>query len=97
MTAKVAIAFEPDSVLLHLSDILPMKQLPATLKKSRKYQQILASIQEVGIIEPPVVSRQKGRKGKFLLLDGHSRIEVLKELEVGEVGALEIRGHHRAF
>lgn len=88
MTAKVAIAFEPDSVLLHLSDILPVKQLPATLKKSRKYQQILASIQEVGIIEPPVVARQKGRKGKFLLLDGHSRIEVLKGLDVSEVTCL---------
>ena len=88
MTAKVAMAFEPDSVLIRLPDILPMKQLSATTKKSRKYQQILASIQEVGIIEPPVVARQEGRQGKFLLLDGHLRIEVLKELEVDEVTCL---------
>lgn len=88
MTAKVAMAFEPDSVLIRLPDILPMKQLSATIKKSRKYQQILASIQEVGIIEPPVVARQEGRQGKFLLLDGHLRIEVLKELEVDEVTCL---------
>ncbi|MEE8285129.1 MAG: plasmid partitioning protein RepB C-terminal domain-containing protein, partial [Gammaproteobacteria bacterium] len=81
-------AFEPDSVLIRLPDILPMKQLSATTKKSRKYQQILASIQEVGIIEPPVVARQEGRQGKFLLLDGHLRIEVLKELEVDEVTCL---------
>lgn len=88
MTAKVAMAFEPDSVLIRLADILPVKQLSATIKKSRKYQQILASIQEVGIIEPPLVARQEGRQGKFLLLDGHLRIEVLKELEVDEVTCL---------
>ena len=88
MTAKVAMAFEPDSVLIRLPDILPVKQLSERTKKSRKYQQILASIQEVGIIEPPVVARQEGRQGKFLLLDGHLRIEVLKELEVDEVTCL---------
>lgn len=88
MTAKVAMAFEPDSVLIRLADILPGKQLSATIKKSRKYQQISASIQEVGIIEPPLVARQEGRQGKFLLLDGHLRIEVLKELEVDEVTCL---------
>jgi hypothetical protein len=88
MTAKVAMAFEPDSVLIRLLDLLPVKQLSVTIKKSRKYQQILASIQEVGIIEPPVVARQEGRQGKFLLLDGHLRIEVLKELEVDDVTCL---------
>jgi hypothetical protein len=88
MTAKVTIAFESESVFIPLSNILPVKQLAATIKKSRKYQQIAASIREVGIIEPPVVARPKGRKGKFLLLDGHLRIEVLKELEVVEVTCL---------
>lgn len=88
MTAKVTIAFESESVFIPLPNILPIKQLAASIKKSRKYQQIAASIREVGIIEPPVVARQKGQKGKFLLLDGHLRIEVLKELEVGEVTCL---------
>lgn len=88
MTAKVTIAFESESILISLPNILPVKQLAASIKKSRKYQQISASIQEVGIIEPPVVARQNGQKGKFLLLDGHLRIEVLKELEVGEVTCL---------
>jgi hypothetical protein len=88
MTARVPTAFEYDSVLIQLSDILPAKQLPTRIKKSRKYQQISASIQEIGIIEPPVVVRQKGEKSKFLLLDGHLRIEVLKELEINEVNCL---------
>ena len=88
MSNKVTMAFEPEGILLQLSDILPVKQLVKTIKKSKKYQQIAASIREIGIIEPPIVTRQKGRFKKFLLLDGHLRIEVLKDFEVDEVACL---------
>ena len=73
-------AFELESVFVEFSNILPVKQLQKRVKKTKKYLQISASIREVGIIEPPVVFRERGKKGKFLLLDGHLRIEVLKEL-----------------
>jgi len=63
-----------------------VKKLPKQIKKTRKYQQIAASIQEIGVIEPPVVAR--GRNGTFLMLDGHLRIEVLKELGVAGVACL---------
>ncbi len=72
-------AFESESVFVKLSNILPVKQLQKRVKKTKKYLQISASIREVGIIEPPVVIRERGKKGKFLLLDGHLRIEVLKD------------------
>jgi hypothetical protein len=75
----VGIAFQAESVFLEFSDILPVKQLPKRVKKTKKYLQISASIREVGIIEPPVVVRDRDKQGKFLLLDGHLRIEVLKE------------------
>jgi hypothetical protein len=75
-------AFETESVFVELADILPVKQLQKRVKKSKKYLQISASIREVGIIEPPVVVRERDKKGKFLLLDGHLRIEILKELGV---------------
>jgi hypothetical protein len=75
----VSIAFEAESVFLGFSDILPVKQLQKRVKKTKKYLQISASIREVGIIEPPVVVRDRDKQGKFLLLDGHLRIEVLKE------------------
>jgi hypothetical protein len=86
--SKVTIAFEPNSIVIPLPDILYLKQIPATIKETRKYQQIAASIHEVGIIEPPVVTRQGGKKGKFLLLDGHLRIEILKKNNVDEVNCL---------
>lgn len=40
-------------------------------------------IREVGLIEPPVVARAAGQDGSFILLDGHVRLHVLKEM--GEV------------
>jgi hypothetical protein len=72
-------AFEPESVFVNLSNILPVKQLQKRVKKTKKYLQISASVREIGIIEPPVVVRDRDKKGRFLLLDGHLRIEVLKE------------------
>ena len=47
---------------------------------SQKYGQIAASIREVGLIEPPVVARAAGQDGSFILLDGHVRLHVLKEM-----------------
>ncbi|MCH7776847.1 MAG: ParB N-terminal domain-containing protein [Gemmatimonadetes bacterium] len=86
MRKRVSMAFEPESVFVDLANILPVKQFPKHIKKTRKYRQIAASIQEIGIIELPVVARE--RNGKFLMLDGHLRIEVLKELGVGGVACL---------
>jgi hypothetical protein len=81
-------AFEADCVFVKMGDILPVKQLPKHVKKTKKFLQISASIREVGIIEPPVVVRERSKKGKFLLLDGHLRIEVLKELDADGVVCL---------
>ena len=88
MTAKVTMAFERESVFVAVSDILPVKRLSNLTKKSRKYRQIAASIQEIGIIEPPVVARRDAENGKFLLLDGHLRIEILKEIGTDGVRCL---------
>jgi hypothetical protein len=57
-----------------------VKQLHKRVKKTKKYLQISASIHEVGIVEPPIVIPEPHKKGKYLLLDGHLRIEILKEL-----------------
>ena len=88
MGSGVRMAFEAASIVVELADVLPVKQLPKGVRKSRKYQQITASIQEVGIIEPPIVVREHRKKGKFLLLDGHLRIEVLKDLGIERVTCL---------
>ena len=80
MTQKVQIGFENDCVTISVADILPVRVLGKSIRSSRKYTQITASIQEVGLVEPPVVARNGDADGSWLLLDGHVRIEVLKDL-----------------
>ena len=88
MPKRVSMGFEPESVFVDLANILPVKLFPERIKRTRKYRQIAASIQEIGIIEPPVVARESNGNGGFLMLDGHLRIEILKELGVGGVECL---------
>ncbi len=84
----VKVAFEEDFVVLPISAILPVHTLRKTVKASQKYRQITASVREVGLVEPPVVARDKSQSGAFLLLDGHLRIEILKDLGITQVECL---------
>jgi ParB-like chromosome segregation protein Spo0J len=80
MPKQVRIGFDPRGVSIPVTAILPTKQLRPMHKASQKYQQILASVREVGIIEPLIVFPQTESPDVFLLLDGHARLDVLKEL-----------------
>ncbi|MBZ0088855.1 MAG: ParB N-terminal domain-containing protein, partial [Thermoanaerobaculia bacterium] len=84
----VTLGFESDCVTVPVEAVLPVRTLSTSLKSSRKYRQITASIKEVGLVEPPVVSRSPGQEGAYLLLDGHIRIEVLKDLGIEQVECL---------
>lgn len=86
--APVALAFEMTSLRIPIAEVLPLKQLPPTVTKSMKYAQIASSIAELGLIEPPVVIRDKADPIVFHLLDGHIRIDVLKKLGETEVVCL---------
>lgn len=88
MKSRVKLGFEPASLRIPLSQIVPLRIVPDNVKKSVKYAQIAASIREVGIIEPPVVIRDAGEADTFHLLDGHLRIEVLKDQGIGAVVCL---------
>ena len=79
-TAAVRMAFEDTGLRIAVADIQPLKLVTSEFKKTPKYRQIEASVLEVGIVEPPVVARDRSRPGKYLLLDGHLRIEILKDM-----------------
>ncbi len=81
----VRMAFEKVSVRLKLADIHPLRAVSEVIKKSPKYAQIAASVRDVGLVEPPVVARVRGDSGTYLLLDGHLRLEVLRDLGQTEV------------
>lgn len=72
---------------LPVVNLLLGKNISSQIKQGRKYGQILSSVREVGLIEPPVVSPIKGGE-EYLLLDGHLRIAALKELGIEHVSCL---------
>jgi hypothetical protein len=84
----VKMGFEKAGLRIVIADIQPLKLVPAAVKKTTKYNQIVSSIREVGIIEPPVVAPDRAVRGKYLLLDGHLRVEILKDLGKTEVDCL---------
>lgn len=84
----IKIGFESGTVRVPLGKITPLKLISQTVRDSEKFQQIVASIREVGVIEPPVVAPKKRASDPYLLLDGHLRIEALKMLGESDVTCL---------
>jgi transcriptional regulator with XRE-family HTH domain len=84
MADPIKIAFERKILTLPIADLLPTKALPAGVRDTVKYRRIAASVQEVGLIEPLSIARQKN--GSYLLLDGHMRLDALRFM-----GATEAR------
>jgi ParB-like chromosome segregation protein Spo0J len=87
-TSLVKMAFEGEGLRIAIADIQPLKLVSEAIKKTPKYAQIAASIREVGIIEPPILARDQSDPGKYLLLDGHLRIDVLKDMGQTDVTCL---------
>lgn len=75
----VKLGFEETSLRIPIEAILPLRDVPDTVRKTIKYSQIAASIAEVGIIEPPVVARDAENRDTYHLLDGHLRLDILRE------------------
>ncbi len=73
------LAFEPTLVSIPIEQIMALREVTPGIRKSPKYAQIAASIGEVGIIEAPVVARDANAPDSFHLLDGHTRLEILRE------------------
>lgn len=82
------LGFEPEIVMVAISALMPVKVLRTTVKASHKYQQIAQSVREIGLVELPVVARDKDAPGRYLLLDGHLRVEILKDAGATEVECL---------
>ena len=81
----VRLGFERRGVRLQIASLVPMKTLRPSVKLSAKYRQILTSVQAVGLVEPPVVIPDRLNSERHYLLDGHLRIEALKDLGQTEV------------
>jgi len=78
VTAKVPLACQPEVVEVPLDRILPTRRLEDTVRKTVKFKCIEASVRELGLIEPLVIFPQPKAADRFLLLDGHVRLMILK-------------------
>jgi len=88
MTNRIRLACEPKIMLIPVSSILPVRKLSPAMCKTEKYRRIIASIREVGIVEPLVVYPQASGETQYVLLDGHVRLAVLKEMGQENVNCL---------
>lgn len=81
MSDDVHPAFDLNGLHVSVEHILPMKRIVANEKQNSTYRRILASIREIGLIEPLIVFPQGSAKPrKYSILDGHIRFEALKAL-----------------
>ena len=80
MSEEVKIGFELQKLQIPLEDLLPLRQIKEPSRITR-YKAIYVSVKEVGLIEPLMVFPQKDVPGKYVILDGHIRWHVLKELK----------------
>ena len=76
----VRLAFQTTSVTLSLDQLVPLKTLRPGTRDSKKYAQILGSVKAIGLVEAPVVTPDPQNRDRYFLLDGHVRIEVLRDL-----------------
>jgi len=86
--SDVSIGFIPETLSVPITQILPSRKAPVGITTSRKYQQILASISEVGLIEPLSVATPQKNSEQYLLLDGHVRLVALRQLKYESVPCL---------
>lgn len=84
---RPTIAFAMDPIRLPLDSLLPTRKVRDEAKIKR-YATILASIKEVGVIEPLMVFPTKGKADTYMILDGHLRHCALKELRHTEADCL---------
>lgn len=85
---RVRLGFERETVTVALEQLVPLKILQQGVRESKKFTQIVSSIKAIGIVEAPAVAPDPKHPGKYFLLDGHLRIEALRQLAIPTVECL---------
>ena len=79
-------AFDLDVVSVRLSNLIETNPR-VNYRKLLSYQSILASIKDVGILQPISIYPAK-QKGKYKIIEGHLRYYALKELKEKEIDCI---------
>ncbi len=85
---RVHLGFERETITVPIDRIVALKALRDGVLESKKFSQIVSSIKAIGIVEAPAVVPNPQHAGQYFLVDGHLRIEALKQLGIGTVECL---------
>lgn len=77
---QTPLGFVPEPITVSFDKLLPSRKAPDGLSHSRKFKQIISSIDAIGLIEPLTIAKSDKVSGMHLLLDGHIRMFALQEL-----------------
>ena len=86
MATSVRNAFQPQVKTLRVTSLVPTREIEARERKEQKYRQIESSLLSVGLVEPLVVFPFE--KGRYRVLDGHRRLDILTRRNIAEVECL---------
>jgi len=84
----VSAAFESETHVIAIKNVIPLKTFDKEIKQSRRYHQIAASFDAIGLVEYPVVVPNPSDNETYFLLDGLLRLHVLQDRKVTEVECL---------
>jgi hypothetical protein len=87
----VAMGFEQRCVHVSTGSLRPNKTLAPTVRKSKKYAQIVASVRAIGLVEPIVVIQHPAEAGAYIVVDGHVRLEALRDCGIETTQCLVAR------
>lgn len=82
------LGFIPEPMVVPFEMLLPSRKAPEGLIHSRKFKQIISSIDAIGLIEPLTIAKADKISGMYLLLDGHIRMYALQELGFNDAPCL---------
>ena len=80
MTDRVQAGFEGQAIAVAIDRLLPTRSVQPEIHRTRKFAQIRASIREIGLIEPLIITPPDPASGLHMLLDGHLRLLAMREL-----------------
>jgi len=86
MSKRLRSAFQGSIISLPISSLISQREITPEAKRSVIFRQVVSSVREIGLIEPLIVFPQEDRG--FLVLDGHLRVEALKENGIDEAKCL---------
>ena len=86
MARKIEVGFEVRGIRIPLDQLFPLRKTNLRPEEQGKLKCIVASIKEIGVIEPLIVYPQEGRAGRsgaggYIILDGNIRYAILKDMK----------------